>query len=219
MFNRKEYKVQALARLKGNWRINLLVSATILVLGWISNLPFSRYYYDSFQLYLIFTLLSIAIAGIAAMALAYFSIKFFKAGEAVSYGTFIEGMNLWLKGILATLWVSLWLFLWGLLFIIPGIVKSYSYSQIYFILAENPNLSVRKALQISKIITRGYKGELFVQDLSFFGWVILSLLTGSLGLVFLTPYYQGAKTHAYAYLKEQALSTGTLKASDFTDLN
>ena len=71
--------------------------------------------------------------------------------------------------------------------------------------------------EIRQII--GDEGELFVQDLSFFGWVILSLLTGSLGLVFLTPYYQGAKTHAYAYLKEQALSTGTLKASDFTDLN
>lgn len=219
MFNRKEYKAQALARLKGNWRVNLLVSATIFVIGWISNLPISGYYYDNYQLYFIFTLLSIAIAGITVMALAYFCIKFFKAGETVSYGTFIEGMNLWLKGILATLWTSLWIFLWALLFVIPGIVKSYSYSQIYFILAENPNLSIRNALQISKIMTRGYKGELFVQDLGFYGWIILSLLTGSLGFIFLIPYIQGAKTYAYVYLKEQALSTGALKESDFTDFN
>lgn len=219
MFNRKEYKAQTLARLKGNWKVNLLVSATIFVLGWISNLPFSGFYYDNYGLYLIFTFLSIAITGITSLALAYFCIKFFKAGDAVRYGTFVEGMNLWLKGILATLWTSLWIFLWALLFVIPGIIKSYSYSQIHYILAENPKLSVKKALQISKIMTRGYKGELFVQDLSFLGWAILSILVGSLGFVFLIPYYQGAKTYAYAYLKEQALSTGTLKESDFTDLN
>lgn len=225
MFDRRLYKVQSLQRLKGNWRTNLLVSAVVLACCYISSLPLAKepvdgldfYYSIHFDLTLPLHLLPLAISGIIAIAASYFSIKFFKNQEQVSFATFIEGLNLWLKGILSTLWISLWIFLWSLLFLIPGIVKSYAYSQIYFILAEYPSMPIRKAMEISKIITRGYKGNLFVQDLSFLGWFILCCLTRGLGLIFLIPYYLGTKVHAYSFLKEQALHTNVLNETDFSN--
>lgn len=225
MFDGKLYKVQSLQRLKGNWKINLWVSAVILVGCYIVNIPFADEYIDEIDSFYIFypnftsliSLLPLAISGVITIAASYFSIKFFKNLQQVSFATFIDGLNLWLKGILSTLWMTLWIFLWSLLLLIPGIVKFYAYSQIYFILAENPSLSVRKAMEISKIITRGYKGNLFTQDLSFLGWFILCCLTGGLGLIFLNPYYLGAKVHAYSFLKEQALRTNILNETDFSN--
>lgn len=225
MFDKKLYKVQSLQRLKGNWKINLLVSAIILACSSISSLPFSEVYIDELDLNygihldisILLSLLPLAISGIITMATGYFSIRFFKNREQVSFSTFLEGLNLWLKGILATLWISLWTFLWSLLFLIPGIVKFYAYSQIYYILAEYPTMSVRKAMEISKIITRGYKGNLFFQDLGFFGWLLLCGFTGGLGLLFLNPYYFGAKVYGYSFLKEQALRTNILNENDFSN--
>ena len=225
MFDKKLYKVQSLQRLKGNWKINLLVSAIILACSYISSMPFAEEYIDEFDFYygihldlsMLLSLLPLAISGIITLAACYFSIRFFKHREQVSFSTFLEGLNLWLKGILATLWMTLWTFLWSLLFLIPGIVKFYAYSQIYFILAEYPTMSVRKAMEISKIITHGYKGNLFAQDLGFLGWLILCGFTGGLGLLFLNPYYFGAKVYGYSFLKEQALRTNLLNESDFSN--
>lgn len=225
MFNGKIYKIQTLQKLKGNWKINLLVSVVISLCGYISTLPVAESYADEanfhYGINLDFTsllsLVPFAITGIISMASAYFFVSFFKKNQPVSFGTFLEGLNYWLKGMLANLCVILWTTLWSLLFLIPGIVKFYVYSQIYFILAEYPTMSVRKAMEISKILTRGYKGNLFVQDWSFFGWSLLCCITGGLGFIFLTPYYMGAKVHAYSFLKEQALATNTLKESDFFD--
>lgn len=225
MFNGKIYKIQTLQKLKGNWKINLLVSVVISLCGYISTLPLAESYADEanfhYGINLDFTsllsLVPFAITGIISMASAYFFVSFFKKNQLVSFGIFLEGLNYWLKGMLANLWVILWTTLWSLLFLIPGIVKFYAYSQIYFILAEYPTMSVRKAMEISKILTRGYKGNLFVQDWSFFGWSLLCCITGGLGFIFLTPYYMGAKVHAYSFLKEQALATNTLKESDFFD--
>lgn len=226
MFNGRIYKIQTLQKLKGNWKINLLVSVIISLCGYISTLPLAESYADetnlSYGVNIDFTsllsLVPFAITGIVSMASAYFFIGFFKKNETVSFGTFLEGLNYWLKGILANFWVILWTTLWSLLFLIPGIVKFYAYSQIYFILAEYPTMSVRKAMEISKIITRGYKSNLFAQDWSFFGWCLLCCLTGGLGFIVLTPYYMGAKVHAYSFLKEQALATNILKESDFFDI-
>lgn len=226
MFNGRIYKIQTLQKLKGNWKINLLVSVIISLCGYISTLPLAETYADEMKLSYgvnidftsLLSLVPFAITGIVSMASAYFFISFFKKNETVSFGTFLEGLNYWLKGILANFWVILWTTLWSLLFLIPGIVKFYAYSQIYFILAEYPTMSVRKAMEISKIITRGYKGNLFAQDWSFFGWCLLCCLTGGLGFIVLTPYYMGAKVHAYSFLKEQALATNILKESDFFDI-
>ena len=84
----------------------------------------------------------------------------------------------------------MYIFLWSLLFVIPGIVKSYSYSMVDFIKAENPSLPANKAIEMSKIMTDGYICNLFKLYLSFIGWNLLSVLTfGILSILFVNPYY------------------------------
>ena len=105
--------------------------------------------------------------------------------------------------------------MWSLLFVIPGIVKALAYSQTFFIVAENPHISVRKAMRLSIAMTKGYKGDLFVLGLSFIGWALLSTLTLYIGYLWLTPYINVTQVNAYRFLKQSAFDRGVLKPEDF----
>ena len=70
-------------------------------------------------------------------------------------------------------------------------------------------------MQLSKLVTRGYKGELFILDLSFLGWILLCYLTGGLGFIALLPYLTETKVQAYRFLKSQAVTIGILQETDF----
>ena len=84
---------------------------------------------------------------------------------------------------------TLYTTLWGLLFWIPGIVKSYEYRMIPYLLAENPNLTKEQAFAMSKQMMSGNKWSAFVLDLSFLGWDLLSICTlGILGTFYVGPY-------------------------------
>lgn len=88
--------------------------------------------------------------------------------------------------------------LWTLLFIIPGIVKSYEYQMISYLLADNPQMTKEQAFEESKRMMQGQKWKAFVLDLSFIGWNILSALTlGILGIFYVQPYMDA--THAALY--------------------
>ena len=79
--------------------------------------------------------------------------------------------------------------LWSLLFIIPGIVKSYEYRMIPYLLAENPELTEEDAFRYSRQMMYEQKLETFVLDLSFIGWDLLSGITvGIVGLFYVQPY-------------------------------
>ncbi|MDY5633182.1 MAG: DUF975 family protein [Treponema porcinum] len=137
-----------------------------------------------------------------------------KGPEKITLGTFVEGLGMWVKAVLAGLWNTLWVFLWSMLFLIPGIVKFYAYSQMFYLLAEFPELSVSKAMKISIEITRGHKGDLFVMHLSFIGWAILAAIPVGLGYLWLMPYINMSMTNAYHGLLKDALSTGVIKLED-----
>lgn len=84
---------------------------------------------------------------------------------------------------------DLYTVLWTLLLVIPGIVKSYEYYMIPYLLAENPNLEAKEAFRISRQMMEGQKWKTFVLDLSFIGWQILSAITlGILGIFYVKPY-------------------------------
>lgn len=118
-------------------------------------------------------------------------------------------------GVGTMLLTSLYTLLWSLLFIIPGIIKSYSYSQVPYIIAENPNISASRAIELSCNMTKGRKWDLFVLDLSFLGWYLLSMVVCcGLSSVFLTPYVEATKAEAYSFLKAEALAGGLTNESE-----
>lgn len=90
--------------------------------------------------------------------------------------------------------------LWTLLFIIPGIVKSYEYYMMPYLLAENPNLTKEETFRLSKQMMTGNKWNTFVLELSFIGWNLLSGITlGIVGIFYVEPY----KNLTYAALYEE----------------
>ncbi|WP_214626036.1 DUF975 family protein [Paenibacillus agaridevorans] len=105
-------------------------------------------------------------------------------------------------------WRGLLNFLWYLLLIIPGIIKSYAYSLVPYILADNPNIGYRRAVQLSNQMTRGHKFRIFVLDLSFIGWFLLGLLALFVGYLFVLPYYNATKAELYLTLRKEALERG-----------
>ena len=96
---------------------------------------------------------------------------------------------------------SIYIFLWSLLLIVPGIIKSYSYSMAFFIQQEAKDKTWRTCLDESKMLTDGYKGKLFLMDLSFIGWYLLGLLCLGVGVLWVEVYHTEARAHFYEDLK------------------
>ena len=53
------------------------------------------------------------------------------------------------------------IFLWSLLLFVPGIIAAIRYSMTFFILADNPNITAREAINKSKDMIEGRKYEFF----------------------------------------------------------
>lgn len=96
---------------------------------------------------------------------------------------------------------DIFLFLWTLLLIVPGIIKSYSYRMIPYLLAEDPMMSFTEAKERSIEMMDGEKWDTFVLDLSFILWFILSVFTlGLVGIFWVNPYYEFTCAEQYKVL-------------------
>lgn len=91
--------------------------------------------------------------------------------------------------------------LWSLLLIVPGIIKSYAYSQAMYILAENPGMGAREALKRSEEMMNGHKMELFVLGLSFIGWILLTCITFGIAGIWVIPYMSATCANFYNSIK------------------
>ena len=113
---------------------------------------------------------------------------------------------------------SLFIFLWSLLLLVPGIIKAFEYRLVPYLLAENPNMDRKEALETSKRLMYGNKMDAFVLDLSFFGWMILEALTlGLLGLFYVRPYVFATEAELYRVLSGK-VSGFEDKSEDEVDL-
>lgn len=99
-----------------------------------------------------------------------------RRGERAEYLTLFDGFSFVGKIVLLQIITVFFVFLWSLLFLIPGIIALYRYRFAFFNLYENPGIGVMEALDMSKRQTLGYKSQLFVLDLSYLGWALLSCL-------------------------------------------
>lgn len=103
-----------------------------------------------------------------------------------------------------TFLTGLFTFLWSLLFVIPGIIKSYSYSMSTYILAENKGKPALECINESKVMTDGHKMDLFVLGLSFIGWGLLCVITLGIAGIWVIPYMQATYINVYNSLKSGA---------------
>lgn len=137
-------------------------------------------------------------------------------GELPTTGELFSSFRIYKPALTTMLVKNIYTFLWSLLFVIPGIVKAYSYSMTEYILYENPNLSANEAITLSRKLTDGSKGDLFIFDLSFLGWNLLNVFTfGLLGIFYTQPYYNTAHAAVYQALKDAAIAGQRLRWEDF----
>lgn len=140
----------------------------------------------------------------------------FWRGETPSFAALFDSFRIYGPSLKAMLVRDIYTFLWSLLFFIPGIIKSFAYSMVPYIIYENPNLTPNQAIDLSDRITKGAKGKLFVLGLSFFGWNLLSALTaGILGILYVDPYAAVTYAGVYEQLKWDALQSGRVDWTDF----
>lgn len=92
--------------------------------------------------------------------------------------------------------------LWSLLFYIPGIIKSISYSQMFYLMAENKKMTAAEAQKKSMEIMEGHKWEYFVLGLSFILWYLLVGITFGLAAIYVAPYIEATKAEFYRKLKK-----------------
>ena len=93
--------------------------------------------------------------------------------------------------------------LWSFLLVIPGIIKSYEYAIIPYILADDAEISSKDAFKKAREMMKGNKWRLFKLNFSFIGWGILCVLTFGVGTFFLMPYVSAASAEFYAELKNK----------------
>lgn len=110
-------------------------------------------------------------------------------------------LNIAITMFLRNIYNALWY-----LTIIGGVIKTYEYRMIPYILAENPRIKRKEAFELSKQMMKGNKWKTFILDMSFFGWNFLSVLTlGVLSIFYVNPYNAATIAELYATLKTKAI--------------
>ena len=216
----KYFRDIARQNLSGRWLISVLVCFISLLLGGLnSNTSIKydsneqkilKYLMDSYdwlrpiiESFLVFTVIALLISFFVGSVIELGTKKYFiKQYDGQEHGVndlFSQFPN-YGGAFLLRLFTILLLFLWTLLFIIPGIIKSYSYAMAPYIMAEHPELRPDECITRSRELMHGHKFELFCLQLSFIGWIILCIFTLGIGFFFLRPYQQAATAAFYRNL-------------------
>lgn len=191
--NRAELKSLAKQQIKGNIGTLFLVTLVIYLVSYALNLiPVAG------------SIASLLLA--PALGLGVVSIYLGLAqGKKPTVGDLFSKFDQFWPAFKVDFLVGLFTLLWTLLFYIPGIVKGLSYSMANYILAENPGIGAREAINRSKAMMEGHKMELFVLELSFIGWLLLVGITFGIAAIWVTPYMNATVTNFYNKIKtEQA---------------
>lgn len=106
-------------------------------------------------------------------------------GEPYRVRQLFRGFNEYGRILGTGLLVSVYTLLWTLLLIVPGIVKSYSYSMTYYVLRDHPELRFNGAINRSMAMMEGHKFDLFYLHLTFLGWGLLFFLPLWIGFMLL----------------------------------
>ena len=141
---------------------------------------------------------AIIISGPFSVGLAFVFLKLVRTGTDVSLEETFEGFKKdFSKNLVLGIMSSIFIFLWTLLFIIPGLIKTYSYSMCFYIKNDHPEYDWKQCITESRKMMMGKKWKLFCLDLSFIGWAFLSILTLGIGFIWLIPYQEAAYAAFY----------------------
>ncbi len=172
------------------------------------------------------TVLGIVAGGVIMIGSATFFLKLADGQKGDFMDLFKAFRERFANAILMYILINVFTILWSLLFIVPGIIASLSYSMTPYILSEHPEMDATDAIKLSKEMMKGNKGKLFWLYFSFIGWFILCILTFGVGFLFITPYVNASVAEFFNevsgknYQRQQefaAFSSDPANASHSTD--
>lgn len=184
----KRVKIKAKYALEGNWFAAIVAFLLYVVLFALLDM----------------TGIGILFSGLLTFGYAAFCLTLIQTKKA-RVGAFFGGMfRKMFKKWGASFLMGLYTCLWSLLLIIPGIVKYYAYAMTPYIMMEKPDMGINDAITKSREMMKGHKWQLFWLDVSFTGWMLLSILTLGVALVYAWPYYNAAKAAFYKEIRKSA---------------
>ncbi|WP_294405492.1 DUF975 family protein [uncultured Clostridium sp.] len=223
MLNAKEFRKIARDSLAGRWPVAIGTGVVAALLGGsVSN---NRYSGNSFNfransfdiqelfqtdfgrvmlkviialavIFAIWFIVSIVIGGAVKLGYSKFNLNLVDKKE-VCFADLFSQFDRIGAGFCMKFLMGLYTLLWTLLFIIPGIIASFSYAMTPYIMAEHPEYKVNEAIGYSKEMMKGNKWRLFCLNFSFIGWSILCIFTLGIGLLWLFPYIEAANAAFY----------------------
>lgn len=219
----RDYRRIARENLKDNWALSIGVAVIAVMLGglltggsFLPDIEYSatqeytqaldtsiRLFNTGFRLNFdsdsALNLIHLILGGVIQLGYVQFLLKQYHKQDP-SFKDLFSQFDRFGQGFAQAFLRGLYTLLWSLLFIIPGIVKGYSYAMTPYIMADHPEMTASEAIKASMAMMDGHKGELFVLDLTFFGWDLLAALTLNIGHIALNPYKNAARTVFYRNL-------------------
>lgn len=193
MIANKEIRALARADLKDNWTQPVLATLVyIAITGVAANI-----------IPVVGFLITLLIGLPLGYSFALLFLRFVRGGKDNMVQRLFDCFQDYGKSFGTAFMVGLYTFLWSLLFIIPGIIKGLSYGMTYYISKDHPEYSIDDCINASMKMMDGHKMDLFLLELSFIGWALLSILTLGIGMLWVYPYMQTSIAHFYEQLKAE----------------
>lgn len=191
MIRAKDFRKQAWDSLSGIWGTMVVINIVLVLVMGVSTLV---------------SIVTLLISGPLTLGATQIYMSVIRKNRKPEIGQLFDGFSNFTNSFILYLLNSILISLWTFLFIIPGIVKSYSYAMSFYILADNPSMAPNDARKKSMEMMHGNKWRLFCLDFSFIGWELLSLLTLGILSFWITPYREAAYAAFYQnLLVEQGL--------------
>ena len=175
---------EAYASLKGRWGLAIggsllvvLITLAVGVVGWgIAGADWGA------------NLTSLIFAPPLAIGMTIFFLNISRDNNPEIDNLFIPFKTSWVNSILAYLMMGILVVVGFFLLIIPGIIASLMFSQVFFIMGEDKAIGAYDALVKSMNMMKGYKWKFFRILLRLMGLAILCLFTLGIGFIWLAPY-------------------------------
>ena len=148
------------------------------------------------------SLVTFILSAYVQVGLALFCLEIYN-GKEIDFGIIFSRFN----GIKPIVFMGVYviIILLGLvLLIIPGIILGLMYSQVFYILAENPQVGLIEAFNKSERMMKTNKGQLFALNLEFLFYIILGVFTFFIWWIWLLPRYSVAIAGFYEELKKNS---------------
>lgn len=194
-----ELRKSAMAALSGRWTGVVLTFAVYMIItSMASVLP---------ALGMLSILITLPLFyGVSILFLKFYRFRDYELQLVEIFDGFKDYQRIFLTMLLS----SVYTFLWSLVFVVPGIIKSLSYSMTPYILAEEPQLKNDEAIERSMAMMQGHKMQLFLMCLNFAMWVLLSFLTVGILLLWVSPYISTTMAAFYEEVKCDYASKGVI---------